>query len=244
MSSIKTSRIILTIVIGIVIYLIAGFTPKLFLSQTVHKILTTQGLELVLALLAIVFFGKAKFREYGFCLPEGNFSFGRILRWAPVGLLALFVGMIATLGMVLSGGIGNPIIKELSIPQIILFVWVFSSIIEEIFTRGFLQSSLYEAGDEIRRPVLWRFDLPTLISALFFSAMHLTLAASGADWITIPIILLFTFTLGLIAAHQRARTGSLVPAIAVHFLGNVGGMIGGIIYGIITFIKTGHAPGM
>ncbi len=39
-----------------------------------------------------------------------------------------------------------------------------------------------------------------------------------------PLILLVTF-LGLVAAHYREKTGSLLPAISIHALFNIGGSL-------------------
>ncbi len=65
---------------------------------------------------------------------------------------------------------------------------------------------------------------------------------SGADLKTIIIILLFTFSLGLLAGHLRSRSGSLLPAIGVHMLANIGGVMGGIVYTVISIMTGGRAP--
>ena len=105
--------------------------------------------------------------------------------------------------------------------------------------RGFLQGHLASL-EQIR--ILGGLSLAALISATFFGAMHLVLLFSGADLATVVIVLCFTFSLGLLAAHQRSRTGSLAPAIVVHMAGNVGGFLVGIIFAIITIITTGKPP--
>jgi len=92
-------------------------------------------------------------------------------------------------------------------------------------------------------PRFLRIGRAALISAAFFAAMHLVLLLSHTDAVTVVIILLFTFSVGLLAAHQRERTGSLVPAIGVHMLANVGGVFGGIVYAIIAMLSGGAVPG-
>jgi membrane protease YdiL (CAAX protease family) len=77
---------------------------------------------------------------------------------------------------------------------------------------------------------------------LFFGAMHLVLLLAGADIQTTAIIVIFTFSLGLLAGHQRAKSGSLIPAIVLHALANVGGILGGIVYVLITIVTTGKLP--
>jgi membrane protease YdiL (CAAX protease family) len=58
---------------------------------------------------------------------------------------------------------------------------------------------------------------------LFFGFMHFVLIKSMGP-AAIPVILL-AVVLGLVAARYRERTGSLLPAIIVHALFNIGGML-------------------
>ena len=74
--------------------------------------------------------------------------------------------------------------------------------------------------------------------------MHLVLLLSGVDLVTIVMILLFTFSIGLMAGHYRSKTMSLIPAIVVHILANVGGMIGGVLYTLAYFLINGKLPGV
>ena len=50
------------------------------------------------------------------------------------------------------------------------------------------------------------------------------LALALAAAVAVPVILL-AMLLGLVAARYRERTGSLLPAIIVHALFNIGGML-------------------
>jgi len=154
----------------------------------------------------------------------------------------LILGALATVALLVTGAAGNPIARQLTFPQIILFVWIFSSTIEEIFTRGFLQGHLSRFIETGRTISLLKVNIPALIGALFFSLMHLSLIASGVDLKTIIILLIFTFSVGLLAGKLRAETRSLIPAVGVHMLANIGGVIGGIVFSIISFIVTGKIP--
>lgn len=241
----NTRRIATALVVAIGIVLVAIILPKIFITGITTRLTTTQGLELILSLLAIVALGRGRFSDYGFCLPRSDRPRAEaLLRWIPVGLAAMALGAAATAAVLLTGANGNPLVKQLTFPQIILFVWVFSSIIEEVFTRGFLQGHLATAMPGSVRLLFFRIELSALIGAGFFALMHLTLLISGADLKTIIIILLFTFSLGLLAGHQRARTGSLIPAIGVHMLANIGGVVGGVIYTIASILSGGKPPGM
>ena len=242
MDSNTNSRVIVALVVAIGIFFLAVVLPKLLLSSAVPTLATTQALELLLSLLAIAILGRRRFADYGFCLPNRGVTSPNKKRWVGISLTAPLLGIAATSAILVLGGKGNPIVRSLTLPQIILFIWVFSSAIEEVFTRGFLQGHLSGLSGRYANLLLFRVELPVLISALFFASMHLVLLYVGADAITTSVTLLFTFSIGLMAGHLRARTGSLIPAIVVHMLANFGGMIGGIIYTFINFLITGELP--
>jgi len=236
-------QIIIAIVAAVFIFLIAILLPKLIFSNAVAKISATQILELALSILAILILGKGRFAEYGFRLPAPELTQSyRMARWLTYGIAALILGALATVALLVTGAAGNPIARQLTFPQIILFVWIFSSTIEEIFTRGFLQGHLSRFIETGRTISLLKVNIPALIGALFFSLMHLSLIASGVDLKTIIILLIFTFSVGLLAGKLRAETRSLIPAVGVHMLANIGGVIGGIVFSIISFIVTGKIP--
>lgn len=243
MTSSNHSRVAAALAVSVGVFIVAVVLPKFILSSPVPKIMTTQGLELLLALAAIAVLGKGKFADYGFCLPEADRSApGGKVRYGLSVLVALLLGALATTAVLALGGNGNPVARQLSIPQMMLFVWVFSSIIEEVFTRGFLQGHLSVLSGKHVQPFGLRIELPVLISALFFACMHLILPFTGADATTTVVTFLFTLSIGFLAGHLRAKTGSLLPAIGAHMLANIGGMIGGILYNIAGLIITGKLP--
>jgi membrane protease YdiL (CAAX protease family) len=240
----KVPRVATALTVAVVIFVVAVLLPKLILSSAVPRLITTQALELLLSLAAIIVLGKNKFADYGFSTPgarqQGN---GTGTRWVGICLTAPLLGIVATPLILVLGGGGNPLVRSLSIPQMILFVWISSSIIEEVFTRGFLQGHVSVLGGSYVKLLFFRVELPVLISALFFASMHFVLLLTGVDAITMLVIFLFTFSLGLLAGYLRAKTGSLIPAIVAHVLANIGGMIGGIVYSLINFMITGKLPG-
>ena len=159
------SRVITALLVSVAIFLIAIILPKSLFSSLVPRVATTQGLELVLSLLAIAILGKGRFAEYGFCRPHQIAAPGNGLHWGIVALFAPLLGIAASLLIVGLGGHGNSLLKSLSLPQVMLFVWLLSSTIEEMFTRGFLQGHLSVlSGKYLRLPGV-RLELPVLISA-------------------------------------------------------------------------------
>jgi membrane protease YdiL (CAAX protease family) len=121
-----------------------------------------------------------------------------------------------------SGGHGTGGPFELTKLQIVVFVWIYASICEETLTRGLLQTLLKGDARVGAAATRW-LSMPVIVSALFFGAMHLVLVKSMGPS-AVPVILLAVF-LGLVAARYRERTGSLLPAIIVHALFNIGGTL-------------------
>jgi membrane protease YdiL (CAAX protease family) len=236
-------RVTESLVAGVVIFALAIVLPKLLFEGAARTLAATQTAELLLSLLAIGVLGRGRFGEYGFRKPAGGYFSRRRLPGLVLAILAAVgLGATASLAIMFSGARGNPLIKQLSFLQIVFFVWILSSTIEELLTRGFLQSHLGPLRRiQIGIPGI-KVDLPTLISATFFGAMHLVLLFSGADGTTTLVIVLFTFSLGLLAGHHRALSDSLLPAIGLHVLANIGGMLGGIIYVLATLAATGSLP--
>jgi len=231
-------RSLIIIPIGIAVFIAANLLARIPLG--IHRVLTIQLSLLLFSLVLIAAFSKGKFAEYGFRWPKELVA----KHWLLAGFAALVLGIISTLTIAFSGAGGLPLTKQLSIPQIIFYTWVVASICEEVFTRGLIQGHLAPYNDKNIRVPLGTINLPVLISALMFGSMHIVVAFSGADMATTIIIIFFTFFLGLLAGHVRARSQSLLPAIVIHFLGNFGGIIGGIIYAVLTFLITGHPPKM
>lgn len=192
---------------------------------------------LLLSIVIILILSKGNIKEYGFQTVKN-------IKWLPSILLALGLGALATLAMLVFKVSGIQSIKNLSFPEIILYVWFLASICEEILTRGFLQSYLSSLNSVNVNLIFLKVNLPTFIGALCFSLMHLIIVKGGASITTVIIILIFTFCVGLLAGYNRAKSGSIIPAIILHMLANVGGVVGGIFYAMIVFITTGHPPSM
>jgi membrane protease YdiL (CAAX protease family) len=82
----------------------------------------------------------------------------------------------------------------------------------------------------------------TIWSAALFGSMHFSLVFAGIDLPSFAVILASVTPLGYVCAVARARSGSLVPAIAAHVGFNVGGFFGALAYAITYRVATGHLP--
>ena len=225
----RAARVALATVVGVVgFYAFAALVRTAATHFGAGKLGAHAGLKLALVALSLAVWAamRRSFRSMGFARsrPIGRGA------WRWYALAALGMGG-ATIAMILSDA-RHPLTAGTSFPQIILSVWVLSSVSEEIFVRGLLQSSMAGAdGLDLGSPLV------VAASALAFSAMHLSLIWSGAGWLGGGPIVLATFVVGWSAAELRARTGSLLHPILVHVFGNViavpFGVIGVILYRLI-----------
>lgn len=84
------------------------------------------------------------------------------------------------------GANGSPV-------AVILTIWIYANICEEIFTRGLLQSWLSPLAQYRLRLGKWGLSVPVLASALFFATMHLAL------WPTLgPVTLIVMVLAGIL----------------------------------------------
>lgn len=192
----------------------------------------TQGLMAAVALGAMAVSARP-FAEFGFRRPAP--AKGHFMLWG-LALGAASTGVILAFG--LSGMRAR--LAAYGLPGMVLWIWVISSIVEEVFCRGWFQSLVSGAGESPHgertraAAVMW--------SAALFGTMHLALLFAGVDIAAVVVIVLSVTALGYVCATARARTGSLLPAIAAHVMFNVGGFLAGVIYTIAYRVATGHLP--
>ncbi|MEJ2188554.1 MAG: CPBP family intramembrane metalloprotease [Acidobacteriota bacterium] len=211
-------RVALGLVVAAAVDLVAlylGHSAPIPESSFVPSSFVIHSVMLLLSLLIIWVIPRASFADFGFTTRDYRFK-PTILLWvlptAVLSSLALFAPGPSRLPGPLAG---------FSQLQLILFVWIYASVCEEVLTRGLLQTLV--AGDSPRASRTKKLTMPIVVSALFFGAMHLVLIPSMGPAALVPIIM--TTFLGFLAAYYRQSTGSLVPAILVHALFNVGGML-------------------
>jgi len=198
-----------------------GWLAKLPQDGFVPGSFATHSFMLAASLLIIWLWRGKGLADFG--LTRGRYRFSpRILVWVlPTAVLSLMSALAPRLGEPDSVVAGR---TEL---QLVVFVWIYASVCEEVLTRGLLQSII--GGWGIASGGAARFSVPVLVSGLFFGAMHLVLVKSMGATAVVPIVL--ATLLGFLAARYRESTGSIIPAIIVHALFNVGGMLPGWIVG-------------
>jgi len=173
-------------------------------------------------------------RAYGFRRPQTDPP--RKLRWRRVVASGALLGALATIAILASPAQGMNLMESATLPQLVLAIWIWSTVTEEIFVRGWVQSSVRDDGDGFLGNGLFtgRLSAPVLTGALLFGAMHLSLFLRGTDGWTVTIIVLATTLLGLMAGLYRETSGSLVPAIVCHGAFNVVGFVAGVLWMITT----------
>jgi membrane protease YdiL (CAAX protease family) len=176
----------------------------------------THSAMLALSVAAMWLLSKGRLDLYG--LTKGAYKFSpRIFLWVlPTAALSVLSAVASPGGH----GTGGP--SGFTKPQLVVFIWIYASISEETLTRGLLQT-LLSGNAKVGAAAPRRLSMPVLVSGLFFGSMHIVLVKSMGP-AAVPVILLAVF-LGLVAARYRERTGSLLPAIIIHALFNIGGML-------------------
>jgi len=185
---------------------LAGSDPQLMPP------LTHAGI-LLFSVMAMAIFGKAKFSQFGWARPQGS-------AWGRIAALGFAVGLAANALFLLLRVEFNPV-PGYTLLQIVLFVWVWASLCEEVLCRGLLQTLFEKAMPGSTR----RLSTPILLSALFFMLMHVPLLVMGAPARMMAVLLPAAFVLGVLAGYARRQSASILPAVVVHMVFNISGTI-------------------
>lgn len=212
-------RLPAVLVMGLAISVIALKAPAIFEKAEPSPVwlhaAITHSVMWMLSILLIGLLSRGNLSEYGF--TKGNFRLtGGIFIWIIPTTILSVIGFIASrAGAELKGGLGfSPF-------QTIVFVWIYATLSEEIFTRGLLQSFLSPlAGYGINLSKGLRLSLPVIFSGLYFGMMHIVVIKKMG-----PPVIVFSTLLGMVAGYYREKTGSLIPALIIHALFNVGGSL-------------------
>jgi membrane protease YdiL (CAAX protease family) len=175
----------------------------------------THSFMWALSLIIIALLTRGRIKEYGFTRGKFRLTAGIFLWVIPTAILSIIGFFASPSGAEIKSGF------DLSPLQSVIFVWIYASTCEEVFTRGLLQSLLspiLRYGISLSKKI--RLSLPVLFSGLYFGLMHIV----AIDKMGPPVIIL-TSLLGIVAGYYREKTGSLIPAIIIHALFNIGGML-------------------
>ena len=228
-----TSLVISAIFLGLVVLFAAWGSSRAVRYLAVEgspewmSVFVNYAIMLAVSLILVLASSTGDPSRFGFTRPKVGGGYVAGITWGVI------LGAIASSVTLTSRAGGMSPLKGLSFVQIILLVWVLASVAEEILVRGYVQSYLEPLMDRGFSVFHLRISLPVIMSAVFFAVMHIILLATGTSFLTTYIVVVFAFFLGLVAAYQRERTGSILPAIAAHVSFNVGGAVGGAIYVIL-----------
>ncbi len=224
-----TFRTILAVILGLIVLIFSGVIFQTILTQSdmpddypgLIKTLN-HTLMLVFSILLILVINKGKLKGYGF-IWNFSFPFGKVV------FISILLGFIPSLIIKVAGlsESGFPA-SDFSIPEIIIYIWLWASICEEVFIRGLIQGYLFPLK-HIGFNFLNHFiSLPVMIGAAFFGLMHFMLLTLGISFFAVLNIVIFGIILGIIAGYYREQANSLVPAIMVHMCFNIGGSLLGL----------------
>ncbi|MCX6640621.1 MAG: CPBP family intramembrane metalloprotease [bacterium] len=180
--------------------------------------LVTHTLMLTISLLSIAYLSNGKFKTYGFSLGSYRFKPTILLWLIPTGILSLLQFVASRMGVPHQ----NPF--DYTVLQTILLIWIYASICEEVFVRGLLQGYLSPLQKyKVTLFKKWPLSLPVILGALFFGSMHIVLWTKIGRRALVPMVL--ATLLGVVVGYYREKTGSLVPAVMIHAMFNIGGSL-------------------
>lgn len=217
-------RTVIAIVLGMLVLMmlpsvmmIISKNTDLFESFPMIEKTITHTSMLILSVLFILILNKGKLKEYGFTWNL-NFPLAKVV------MISLLFGFISSLtGQLFVNTKTVMPTDNFSFIELILYIWVWASICEEILTRGLIQGFLAPLKHIGVTLFKYRISLPVIVGAIFFGTMHFGLLIMDIDIYIVLNIVIFGIILGMIAGYHKEKTNSLVPAIIVHFCFNVGG---------------------
>lgn len=226
---------------GLLVFIAAIFLAKglvyffpegpIWLGQVLMK-----AILIVLSLLGIRFVLQSSFSEAGFRKPVIK------MKKAQIVLAGMGLGALGTVLIFFTPAEGVPLIKKLNLLEFLLIVVFWSSLAEEIFIRGLLQTYLQPLENKKVRIASYSVSVSVLACAAAFGGMHLSLIFAEVDLYSVSITVLGTFFLGLLAGILKEKYKSIVPAFLAHLSFNLGAVVTGIVIAILFKIITGELP--
>lgn len=217
-------RIIYGLVITVVVFSISILAGKLDLTTDLIPSSFTTHTIMILLSFTMIYFMKNKL-TYRFSIPSVKtiikpvvFGFGTaIVAGVLVAVLMNVVGIDIE---------SHPIADKMNPTQVLIFVFVYASIAEEILFRGFLMNMLKPLESNAIVFLKRKISLPVIISAIAFGAAHLILISTGAGLVFLIRVVFFTTCLGFVAGYYQEKYDNNFYAIIVHMSGNILAVIG------------------
>lgn len=201
-----------------------------FESDFFPKSFITHSTMLLFSIIGIVYFSKNSYFSFQF----KKVKFKYYIYGSLVTLIVFIISQILATSILLAVGIpidptdkGHPLLTSMSTLQIFIYIFVYASICEEIFFRGFIQNffePLKLIGIRINKNIF--VSLPVILSGILFGLSHLILLTSDASGSAIFRIVMMTTLVGFVAGYFQERHKSILPAITIHMTINLFGLIG------------------
>ena len=169
-------RTILAVVLGLIVLIFSGAIFQTILTQSdlmndYPGLIKTfnHTLMLVFSVLLILVINKGKLKDYGF-IWNIKFPIGKVI------LISIVLGILPSIILMLAN------FSEAEFPgsdftwlEKIIYIWLWASICEEVFTRGLIQGFLFPAKHIGFKFLNYYISLPVMIGAAFFGLMHFML---------------------------------------------------------------------
>jgi len=226
-----------TLIIGVIVAILIAYVASIYgdlINLKIDFIPHSFGLHTILFLLSIIaiyFFKKnVNFRIE---LPKIK----TLLKPIGFGLLAsIMSAMIMSIALIISSGDSSPEIKmptsNLSVLQIIIFVFLYASIAEEMLFRGFLLNILRPLKKKGILVFKRKVSFAVIVSAIMFGLFHIIPFNSDNSIIFTAGMLIAPSLLGIIAGYYQEKYDNNAYAIIVHMAGNLIGIIGTIVMSV------------
>ena len=207
--------------------------PEIFQTDFYLKNIGLKFLFVLFSIVTMLLIPKMKLSDFGLKLPK-RINYFKLI-WQTV---AITLGGGIIFGLLFMGLLRNLFndTNEMGFPdggsflKTIIVVWLWSSICEEIFNRGLIQSLL----NIFKKYKFCKLSLSVWISGIIFGAMHFSVFKICSSIFFVLFIVFNTTTVGVLAAYYREKSESVYPAILVHILANVAGSLPLLISAIFT----------
>ena len=222
----NSTRLIIAFLMLIIIFSFGNLIGRLSASYVGSAVrpAITQFTFLILSLILMYRLSSGNLTNYGFKPVQ----FRQLVKpfWIMViaQIMVLVIGSIVMfkLGVIKPGESPHPVLKNMSLLQVFLVIFILASIAEEFLFRGLFQSFL----EPLSEYKLGKLSLPVILSAISFGLAHFILLLTPANRGFVFFIVVNTMVLGFIASYFREKTESMITPIIVHMTAN---LVGGII---------------